>query len=134
MEKSFQKQLRICRKGIISSWFFCLFLYCTAFIFMFADSEMRMMKTMNNLQTAQKYLNAETEVIMDIRNLLDCGVLDEGTYETMHYAYEISKGFDSVTAVIFDPYEELLIETDENRRIIDYETIRDTSAYDEVMH
>ena len=90
-----------------------------------AENQIRLLRSMINLQIYQKYLIAECEVIRDIRILRGCGELEEGTYETGSYTYELSLSGNTIIVTLQEPYETLCIETDEDGTLMDYEAYRD---------
>lgn len=111
--------LRRCRKGVISTWFFSIFLFCTSLIMIASENDVRMMKTMLNLKTAEKYLEAECEVIHDIRCLLADGQEMEGIHSSASYQYDILSCDETICVRIIDPQEILYLEI-RGGRIFDY--------------
>lgn len=118
------------RKGVISSWFFCMFLFAFSLIVTAYENDVRMVRTVINLKTAQEYLNAETEVIADIRCRLEKDELTDGRYECAGYAYGITVSDDLISCEIDEPYETLIIELKEER-IIDYTSYRNDVVIEE---
>lgn len=118
--------LRRSRKGVISSWFFSIFLFCTSLIMLSADNDVRMMRAMLNLKTAAEYLDAECEVIHDISCMLANGEEEEmeGVHATASYRYELRVNGENMQAQILDPYEILELEI-RQRRIFDYSAYRE---------
>lgn len=111
--------LRKCRKGVISTWYFSVFLFCFALLGTAMDNDIRTMKTVINLQKAQAYLNAESEVIHDIRCMLADGSVQSGIRHTSDCVYFLDVGDESLIAEIDDPVETLHIELRDGK-IFDY--------------
>lgn len=128
--KSIGKCLRACHKGVISSWFFSIFLFCISLILTSAENDIRMMKTMVNLKTAEAYLEAEGEVIHHIRCLIQSDELTDGTYHTASYAYMLQMEEGILITEIMDPQEVLIIEYEEGV-LMDYQTSRIDPATEE---
>ena len=123
-ERKTARFLQNCRKGVISSWFFSIFLFCTSLIMIAADNDVRMMRAMLNLKTAARYLDAECEVIHDISCMLQSEEEMEGVHETSSYRYTLRIRDDRLQAEIQDPYEILDLEIKDGR-IFDYSAYRE---------
>lgn len=126
LKKSFHRS----RSGVISTWFFSIFLICISLVSAAAENQVRLLKSMINLRACQKYLSAECEVIRDLRRLIECGELGEETYQTVLYTYEVSIHEKDLYVTISDPYEVLIVQVSEHGTIMDYEAMRDP---DEIM-
>ena len=111
--------LRKCRKGVISTWYFSVFLFCFALLGTAMDNDIRTMKTLLNLQKAQEYLDAESEVIHDIRCLLLNDNAQSGLRHTSSAVYFLDVSDDSLRAEISNPPETLFIELRDGK-IFDY--------------
>lgn len=126
MKKSFHRS----HSGVISTWFFSIFLICISLASAAAENQVRLLKCMINLRECQKYLSAECEVIRDLRRLAACGELKEETYQTALYTYEVSMHEKDLYVTISDPYELLIVQVSEDGTIMDYEAMRNP---DEIM-
>lgn len=126
LKKSFHRS----RSGVISTWFFSIFLICISLAAAAAENQVRLLKCMINLRECQKYLSAECDVIRDLRRLAACGELKEETYQTVLYTYEVSIHEKDLYVTISDPYEVLIVQVSEDGTIMDYEAMRDP---DEIM-
>ena len=115
--------LRKCRKGVISTWYFSVFLFCFALLGTAMDNDIRTMKTLINLQKAQAYLDAESEVIHDIRCMLLQDNVQSGIRHTSSVVYFLDVSDEYLIAQISDPAETLTIELAEGR-IFDYTSER----------
>lgn len=107
-----------------------MFLFAFSLIMTAYENDVRMVRTVINLKTAQEYLNAETEVIADIRCRLEKDELADGRYECTGYSYGITLSNDLIHCEIDEPYETLIIER-RDQRIIDYTVYRDAADIEE---
>ena len=123
-------RLRSFRKGIISTWFFCIFLFCYSLTLYALENDIRMMKTMSNLKTAEMYLEAECEVIHDIQCRMASHEELNGTFHTASFAYTLYEEENSLTVYIDEPDEILCVEI-QNGRVFDYTASRST---EDVFH
>jgi hypothetical protein len=116
--------LRKCRKGVISTWYFSVFLFCFTLLGAAADNDIRTMKTLINLKQAEIYLEAECEVIHDIRCYLQNEDVQSGMRRTSSFMYYLEVSDEELTARIIEPSESLHIEIRDGK-IFDYTAERD---------
>lgn len=114
-----------CRRGVISSWFFAVFLYCISLAAVVNENQIRFTKAMINLQTNQKYLSAECDVLRMIQAMAACGDLEDGSYETASFSFTLEVQGELLYVKIDEPYEELLVEMADETHLYDYQAYRE---------
>jgi len=110
---------------VISSWFFAIFLYCISLAAVVNENQIRFAKAMINLQTNQKYLSAECDVLRMIQAMAACGDLEDGSYETASFSFTLEVQGELLYVKIDEPYEELLVEMADETHLYDYQAYRE---------
>lgn len=120
-----------CRKGVISSWFFAVFLYCISLAAVVSENRIRLLRSMINLRISQRYLSAECDVLRMIGDLAACGDLENGSYETASFAFALEMRGDLLYVEIAEPYETLIVEMADETHLYDYQAFRDPPGINE---
>lgn len=102
-------QRRLCtNKGIISSYFLGIMLFVTGFVTASAFTQKKQFEAIIHLRKAEKYQEAESIVISELK----CGLLNEnlkdGSYTVQGVYYQLSVYDASLYVIIMDPVQETM--------------------------
>ncbi len=116
--------LPINRKGFVSTYFLCIFLFVITATSILLINLKTQMQTYEQTQKLHPYLQAETAVISYVKNHLANNDLEDASVTYNTYAFDLRVQEDKLLVYLSEPVvETLMIEYKENQ-VIDYTVIR----------